>query len=188
MLRKSSPKGLSLARISRKENEISAKTLNSESVRDILDNPLLRYSNIVSGLFHDGVILCEAEGDCHFYAATIDALRKSGQHENVTLLHVNGKARLADAAHKLRTCGIPTAIIADLDYLNDENKLKEAVLLLGGDWNDIDAEMDYLRKHVSSSVTARPAAEVKRRLQVSSATREEERRCRNSRWSKLRNC
>ncbi|MFF6908652.1 ATP-dependent endonuclease [Streptomyces sp. NPDC012389] len=164
LLRKASPKDLSLARISRTDNEISAKTLNAESVRDILDTPLLRHSNIVSGLFHDGVILCEAEGDCHFYAATIDALRTSGQHENVTLLHVNGKSRLADAAHKLRACGIPTAITADLDYLNDEGKLKEALMLLGGNWQDIEADMDCLRKQVSSSVTARPAAEVKKEI------------------------
>ncbi|MFC8728632.1 ATP-dependent nuclease [Streptomyces bacillaris] len=164
ILRRTSPKGLSLARISRAGEEISARNLTSADVTKLLDTPLLRYSNIVSGLFHDGVILCEAEGDCHFYAATIDALRESGQHENLTLLHVNGKARLADAAHKLRSCGIPTAIVADLDYLNDDAKIKEALKLLGGDWQDVSGDMSCLRENLSSSVTARPAAEIKREI------------------------
>ncbi|MEV0989569.1 hypothetical protein [Streptomyces sp. NPDC049949] len=37
--------------------------------------PSLRYSNIISGLFHDGVVLCESEGDCQFYAASFDVTK-----------------------------------------------------------------------------------------------------------------
>ncbi|MGW6460921.1 ATP-dependent nuclease [Streptomyces sp. NPDC055078] len=160
--RKSSPKSVALVRISRTNAAIAARTLTAEAVTEILDTPLLRYSNIVSGLFHDGVILCEAEGDCHFYAATIETVRKSSRHDNITFLHVNGKARLADAAHKLRICGIPTAIVADFDLLNDTTKIKQALDLLGGCWQEVRDDVMTLQHHVSSSVITRPASEIKK--------------------------
>ncbi|MFH9803748.1 ATP-dependent nuclease [Streptomyces albidoflavus] len=153
---------LALVRISRKRAAAVARTLSPDAVADILDTPLLRYSNIVSGLFHDGVVLCEAEGDCHFYSATFDAVRGTGRHENFTFLHVNGKARLGDAAHKLRTCGIPTAVLADFDLLNDITKIKQVLAQLGGSWSDVRDDVIALQHHASSSVIATPANELKK--------------------------
>ena len=155
---------LALVRLSRTNGAPAARTLAPEVVTDILDTPLLRYSNIISGLFHDGVVLCEAEGDCHFYAATLDTARGTGQHDNLTFLHVNGKARLADAAHKLRTCGITTAVVADLDLLNDITKVKQALSLLGGVWEDVRTDVLTLQQYVSSTVHAKPAKDVKKEI------------------------
>lgn len=161
---KASHKALSLARISRAGDTITARTLKSENVTEILDTPLLRYSNIVSGLFHDGVVLCEAEGDCHFYAATIDTLRADSRSFNLTFLHVNGKARLADAAHKLRTCGIPTAIVADFDFLNDGTKIRQAMGLLGGNWEEVREDVKTLQGYASSSIVTKPASDIKKEI------------------------
>jgi ABC-type transport system involved in cytochrome c biogenesis ATPase subunit len=159
-----SPRPLALVRISRANDIPTARTLAPEAVTEILDTPLLRYSNIVSGLFHDGVVLCEAEGDCHFYAATIDAVRGTTPHENLVFLHVNGKARLSDAAKKLRTCGIPTAVVADLDFLNEVTKIKQALSHLDGQWEEVQDDVRMLHDHATSSVIAAPANEVKKKI------------------------
>ncbi|MCX5130871.1 ATP-binding protein [Streptomyces sp. NBC_00340] len=159
-----SPRSLALVRISRANGTVAARSLAPESVTEILDTPLLRYSNIVSGLFHDGVVLCEAEGDCHFYAANFDAVRGAGRYENITFLHVNGKARLGDAAQKLRTCGIPTAIVADFDLLNDAAKIKQIMAQLGGVWEDIRDDVIALQRHAASSVIATPANDLKKNI------------------------
>jgi len=159
-----SARPLVLARISRTGGVPASRFLPSEAVGEILSAPLLRYSNIISGLFHDGVVLCEAEGDCAFYAATLDAVRAAGPHENLTFLHVNGKARLSDAAKKLRACGIPTAVIADLDFLNEATKVKQALASLGGNWDDVKDDFQVLQTHASSAVVVRPAAEIKREI------------------------
>ncbi|WP_314409975.1 ATP-dependent nuclease [Streptomyces sp. DSM 40484] len=156
--------GLSLVRISRAGEASSARTLVPEAVAEILDTPLLRYSNIVSGLFHDGVVLCEAEGDCQFYDATFESLRGDGPHDNFTFLHVNGKARLTDAARKLRTCGIPTAVVADFDFLNDVSKLKQALVHLNGQWGEIKDDVMVLQNHATSSVIVAPAADIKKNI------------------------
>ncbi|MGW1670948.1 ATP-dependent nuclease [Streptomyces sp. NPDC002324] len=158
------PRPLTMVRISRIGDTVDARTLAADSVSDILGSPLLRYSNIISGLFHDGVILCEAEGDCHFYAATLDVVRGRGRHENLAFLHVNGKARLSDAAHKLRTCGIPTAIIADFDVLNDATKIKQMLSHLGGRWEDVQSDLQILQAHARSSVIATPANELRKAI------------------------
>ncbi len=155
---------LAVVRISRAGGETTSSLLAPDSVREILDTPLLRYSNIISGLFHDGVVLCEAEGDCQFYAATQDAIRGGRPYDNLIFLHVNGKARLADAAAKLRTCGIPTAVIADFDLLREPSKVRQAVSLLGGDWEDFRDDVTRLQKYASSSVIVTPASEVKKKI------------------------
>ncbi|MEU5179797.1 AAA family ATPase [Streptomyces longwoodensis] len=159
-----SPRSLALVRISRANGIPTARTLAPEAVSEILDTPLLRYSNIVSGLFHDGVVLCEAEGDCHFYAATMDVARGDAPNENLVFLHVNGKARLSDAAKKLRTCGIPTAVIADLDFLNEVAKIKQALSHLGGQWEEVENDVRTLHEHANSSVIAAPASEIKKKI------------------------
>ncbi|MFJ9461646.1 ATP-dependent nuclease [Kitasatospora sp. NPDC101447] len=108
-------KPISLVRLSRTATYAQARSLQPEDVSGILKTPALRYSNIISGLFHDRVVLCEAEGDCQFYQASFDAIRGGKPHDNTVFLHLSGKARLADAAAKLRQCGIPVAVIADID-------------------------------------------------------------------------
>ncbi|MEU0406780.1 AAA family ATPase [Streptomyces griseorubiginosus] len=159
-----SARPLALARISRRNGFSTARILTPEAVKEILDTPLLRYSNIVSGVFHDGVILCEAEGDCHFYASTVDAVRGADRHDNLTFLHVNGKARLSDAAHKLRVCGIPTAVIADFDFLNDTVKVRQALSQLGGQWDEVKDDLLTLQAYANSSVIAEPASDIKKKI------------------------
>ncbi|MFF7103666.1 AAA family ATPase [Streptomyces nigra] len=159
-----SPRSLALVRIMRTNDTPAARTLAPAAVSEILDTPLLRYSNIVSGLFHDGVVLCEAEGDCHFYAATIDVARGDAPHENLVFLHVNGKARLSNAAQKLRACGIPTAVVADFDFLNDVTKVKQALSQLDGRWEEVQDDVRTLHEHANSSVITAPASEIKKKI------------------------
>ncbi|MFE2718961.1 AAA family ATPase [Streptomyces mirabilis] len=157
----SGPRDLALVRISRTDTSQAAQTLSAASVREVLDTPLLRYSNIISGVFHDGVILCEAEGDCQFYAATTDVERSDGSYDNHVFLHVNGKARLTDAVQKLRACGVPTAAVADLDFLNDSGLVKKALEHLGGNWNDIENDVTLVQGEASSTAITTIAREIK---------------------------
>jgi hypothetical protein len=157
-------KPVSLVRLSRTGGTAKAHPLKAEAVSTILRTPLLRYSNIISGLFHDKVVLCESEGDCQFYAATFDVVRGNNPHDNTVFLHVNGKPRLADAAAKLRQCGIPVAAIADLDLLDNSGTVKNAINLLGGRMEDIQADLDLLTEHTRSSTTFTSAQTIKKRI------------------------
>uniref|UniRef100_UPI002F90FBA4 ATP-dependent nuclease n=1 Tax=Streptomyces sp. NBC_01001 TaxID=2903713 RepID=UPI002F90FBA4 len=141
---------LSLVRLDRSSHTPRARVLAPDAVAELLRTPLLRYSNIISGLFYDRVVLCESEGDCQFYAAAFDETRDGeAAHENTIFLHTSGKARLADTARRLRHCGIPTAIIADLDLLNDHGTVRRAVTALGSDVRDLTADIKMLNEHAS---------------------------------------
>ncbi|MEV6575641.1 AAA family ATPase [Streptomyces sp. NPDC051577] len=141
---------VSIVRLDRSSGTPTARLLNPETVQDLLRTPLLRYSNLSSGLFHDRVVLCEAAGDCQFYAAAFDATKAaSAAHDNTLFLHTNGKAPLADTARRLRQCGIPTAVIADFDYLRDG--LTKAVTNLDGFTEHLDSDIKDLHAYAAGS-------------------------------------
>ncbi|MEV7617012.1 AAA family ATPase [Streptomyces sp. NPDC089799] len=142
---------LSIVRLDRSSGVSRAMQLNPDEVAELLRTPLLRYSNISSGLFYDRVVLCESEGDCQFYAATFDVTREtSAPHENTIFLHTSGKARLADTARRLRAFGIPTAVIADFDLLNNHGTVRNAMTALGGTVLDMTADIKTLNDHANS--------------------------------------
>ncbi|MGW6857782.1 ATP-dependent nuclease [Streptomyces xanthophaeus] len=128
-------KPVSLVRLDRSTGTPQPRVLPEEELQAILNTPLLRYSNIISGLFHDAVVLCEGAGDAQFYAATFDVIRGSDPHNNIVFLHTGGKEPLADAARRLRQCGIPVAVVTDLDLFNSEYHTRRAFENLGEQWD-----------------------------------------------------
>ncbi|WP_150211773.1 ATP-dependent nuclease [Streptomyces venezuelae] len=153
---------LALVRLDRSTGTPTAKILEPSTVRELLRTPLLRYSNIISGLFYDGVVLCESEGDCQFYAASFDVTKEPAKPENIHFLHTNGKPRLARTANSLRQCGIPTAVIADLDLLNNGTAVRTAVSVLDGSWEDVAADVKTLNEHANAMRTAVTVAEFRK--------------------------
>lgn len=156
---------LALVRLDRSSGSPRACQLEPDAVSDLLRTPLLRYSNISSGLFYDRVVLCEAEGDCQFYAATFDVTRDtSAPHENTIFLHTSGKDRLADTARRLRTFGIPTAVIADFDLLNDHTTVRNAMTALGGTVRDMSADVKTLNDHANAERNVPTVAGFRRQM------------------------
>ncbi len=139
---------LSIVRLDRASGTPQVRVLATEAVQALLDTPLLRYSNLSSGLFYDQVVLCEAAGDCQFYAAAFDATKDAaGTHENTLFLQTSGLAALTTTAQHLRRCGIHTAVIADFDILREYGGLRNAFRRLGGFAdalrNDVKAVNDF---------------------------------------------
>jgi predicted ATPase len=148
---------VALVRLANAGGRRSARVLTPDAVAELVDSPLLRYSNIIAGLFHDGVVLCEAATDCQFYAATLDVTHSpSAPRSNLEFLHVNGKDPLADTAEKLRRCGLPVAVIADLDLIREEGKFKAAVERLGGTWSEVESDVKAVNQHAETVVITKP--------------------------------
>ncbi|MGW3327564.1 ATP-dependent nuclease [Streptomyces virginiae] len=157
---------LSLVRLDRSGGRPTAQVLEPATVRELLRTPLLRYSHIISGLFHDRVVLCESEGDCQFYSAAFDVTRgTSAPHENTIFLHTSGKDRLADTARRLRAFGVPTAVITDFDLLNTHTKVRDAVNALGGSVRDMAGDIKVLNDHANSERTVPTVAGFRKEMQ-----------------------
>jgi hypothetical protein len=125
-----------------------ADTLPPERIATLWSDPLMRYSRMLDGLFHNGMIICEADNDCRFYAAGIDNYLGQEVAHDLVLTHVGGKGRLAKALERVRPLHIKTAVIADIDVLNNSDAVRSLVQAAGGDFDIIEADLETLTQTV----------------------------------------
>jgi hypothetical protein len=111
-------------------------------------DPLLRYSNILDGLFHEGVIVCESDGDCRFYGAMMDAVAGTEVRPDLLLVHAGGKARVATIINALRAIDVPVRTVLDFDALSDEVTLRSVCESLGGNWDELAADFRVVKSAI----------------------------------------
>lgn len=116
------------------------KLLDNEGISQIWRDPLLKYSNILDGLFHSKVVICESDSDCRFYQALLNACYGDDGVSDILFVHCGGKQRLKIVVDALRALDVQTMAIADIDVLNDENVFKSIVESFGVAWNSIECE------------------------------------------------
>jgi ABC-type cobalamin/Fe3+-siderophores transport system ATPase subunit len=137
---------LTVVRLTREFNSTSAAQLAPEKLRNIWSEPVLRYSNVLDGLFHQLVVLGEAERDCRFYAAALDSAQDASglviPPSDVLFVPSNGKAGMARLAEALRAVAVPVVASPDLDILNDRTVLARLVTALGGNWDESNAHYE----------------------------------------------
>lgn len=140
---------LRIARLQRNESDVAVRDVAASALRDLWQERLLRYSNVLSGLFHRLVVVCEGEQDCHFYQAALEDYLGSrvAAHDPVPLaasdvlfVPTNGKAAMAQVAGMVNAAGVPTVIVPDLDVLDDKTLISRMVTTLGGDWDKFEAD------------------------------------------------
>ena len=64
-----------MLRMQRDGNVNRIKELDKELVKKISSDPLMHYSSVMSGVFHERVIICESDSDCMFYSSILDLVR-----------------------------------------------------------------------------------------------------------------
>ncbi|MVZ89989.1 AAA family ATPase [Microbacter sp. ANSKLAB05] len=130
---------VSVVRLSRQDDAPTARRLDAHQLRDLWSDPVLKYTNILEGLFHRLVVVAEAEGDCAYLAAALDCEgRNKGPLPRNEILFVptGGKDGIPKVCRALTAVGVPTVAAPDLDALSDQGKLRTLVESLGGDWTD----------------------------------------------------
>jgi hypothetical protein len=148
-----------VARLTRTGDVNTAAVVSESVVKSLWEDPQLRYSNVFEGLFSDAVIICEAESDCKYFAAVLDAEAEAeeevGGGEELTrrpdLLFTasGGKDRLHVAASAMTAASVPVRAIADFDLLRDEVAVKRLVEALGAEYT---ASMASRRNVVSAAL------------------------------------
>jgi hypothetical protein len=143
-----------------------ARLLENDRVRELWSDPLLRYSNILDGLFHEGVVVCEADSDCRFYAAVLEATyaarNPDSKRPDLMFTHCSGKARLPLVIRALREVDVPVLAIADFDVLSDEQPLKGIIVALGAEWSSFEPDWRIVKAAVDAKRPDLNVADVKR--------------------------
>ena len=146
------PKNLRIIRLERAGDVNRARKLDSDETARIAADPLLRFSSVLSGLFHRRVILCESDADCLFYKTLLHTRAVSrDQHPDVHFVHGGGKDRLPALARVLRNLGVRVDVIADMDALDREEFVQSLVEAVGGDWPAIQADVKRLHKAIENN-------------------------------------
>lgn len=113
-----------IVKIDREDNTNTFSLLDNESIVTIAADKNLKYSNILNGLFYKQVVLCENESDCKFYSAILEFVSTS-IYQNTLFCAVGGKDQFKLLIPLLKKIKIDCLIIADLDLINDRNKLRD---------------------------------------------------------------
>ena len=135
-------------------NEVAE--LEPNRVRELWTDSLLRFSNILDGLFHDRVVVCESDSDCRFYSAMLAALSidASVPKRDQFFTHGGGMSRIPLLAKAMRGLGVPVSVIADFDLLRDEGQLSRIVESLGGNWSSYRGDWQELNSFAQSQRNA----------------------------------
>lgn len=141
------------------------RQLDNAKVAELWNDPLLRYSNILDGLFHEKVIVCEGDADARFYSAMADALveaqDQSMRRPDVMFTHCGGKDRCSVVVRALREVDVPIAVVVDFDVLNAERPLRDIVEAAGGNWGVVAPDWKQVKSAIESKKPELTAAEVR---------------------------
>jgi len=130
------PQRIKIIRITRDGNINKFSILDNMDFNNLWSEPLLKYSNIMSSIFHKTVVLCESDSDCKMYSTIERYLKQSiGRYSETLFVHCSGKHRMGRIAKALRALNVEVKLIADIDVLNDENVFRSIIQALGIDWN-----------------------------------------------------
>jgi predicted ATPase len=152
---------IKILRIDRVGNINHVTELSKEQLKSAWNDPFLRHSNVLSGLFHKKVVVCEGDSDCRFYSAILEALfeLQNGDEQSegsikaapdILFVQCGGKDKMPIVIEALRRLNVPVCAVCDFDVLNDEEPLRGIYEALGGDWGAIEKDWKLIKSEVDS--------------------------------------
>lgn len=148
------PAPTTVIRLSRNGTLNHAAVLENDAVRRLWSDPLLRYSNLLEGLFTDAVVVCESDADCKFFASMRDGLappEDGSRRPDLLFTSCGGKHRMHVAVEALRASSVPVAVIGDFDVLNDWVVLSRLVIAAGGDPSVLERDWQIMNSALMSN-------------------------------------
>ncbi|MGV3460902.1 MAG: ATP-dependent nuclease [Flavobacterium sp.] len=148
----SNAKNLKVIRIQRNTTINNISLLDNKDIEQIWNDSLLRHSNVLNGLFHSKVVICESDSDSRFYSAILSALYDDSSEiaPDVLFINVGGKHRLPVAIKALKKLNVSIKVIADFDVLNNSNPIKNIFVELGGNWDEIEKKWQLVKSSIDS--------------------------------------
>lgn len=141
---------LKIIRIQRQGTLNRVNVIDSKDIKSIWSDSLLRHSNVLDGLFHSKVIVCESDSDCRFYSAILSAVYedKGFISPDILFIHCGGKHRMPSVIRSLKKLDVDVRVIVDFDILNDTNPLKPIYEEFGGTWIDIEKDCRIIKDSI----------------------------------------
>ena len=121
-----------IVRLTRSGGKFVSHLVDSELLRKATEKPMVRTEAIFDGLFADGVVLVESDGDRAVYQAVWESITQPRQLD-LLFVPLNGKGPMADVAGFFKALHIPVAVIPDLDLIKDDGVIPSLLTALSID-------------------------------------------------------
>ncbi len=132
------PQKVRVLRLQREGEANVVRELQTADVLRMVNDPVLRYSGVIGGVFCERAIICESYADCLFYNAILDLDSVRGiRNPDVLFLHAGGVNAVHALAHQLKALGVRVDVIVDVDIIGNPAELKRITEALSGRWDDI---------------------------------------------------
>ncbi|MEZ8504048.1 ATP-dependent endonuclease [Vibrio splendidus] len=122
-----SGQNVNITRLTYSNGVATARSLSSQTLYEMMKNPLLRSTGILSAMFHEGVIVSESDADRAFYQEINERLNyftNDGAKDSL-FINAQNKQTIGRIVAPLRNMGIPAVAIVDLDIIKKSNEFKE---------------------------------------------------------------
>jgi hypothetical protein len=97
------------------------RLVDPQQLLRFLKHPLFRSANVVSGLFHDGVVVTESDNDRAFYSEIYSRVRQDEPAlPDILFLNAQNKQTAREIFGPLRRFGVPAAAILDVDVIKEK--------------------------------------------------------------------
>ena len=111
-------------RLNRTNDVTRFNLITSEATQALSRSPILSSQRVLEGIFSRGVVVCEAESDRIIYNTV--AIHEHSNQE-ILFIHAHNKQTVKDVVKLLKNASIPTVAVIDLDILNSETDLSNAI-------------------------------------------------------------
>lgn len=116
-----SDKLVDIYRLNRTDDNTTFQLIPPDATENLSKSPMLSSQRVLEAIFHQAVIVCEADADRIVYQ-TVSTLHHNNQE--VLFVYSHNKQTLKDVASLLIATKIPVGVISDIDILNDETDFK----------------------------------------------------------------
>jgi predicted ATPase len=113
---------INIIRLTYRAGVSTARVLPSEEILELMRNPLLRSTGVLSGLFYEFVVVTESDADRAFYQEINERLLRFKPEwgiPNCLFINAQNKQTVQTIIKPLRQLGIPAAGIVDIDVLKE---------------------------------------------------------------------
>lgn len=148
-------KDVSIVRLTRRDDRNNLASIQPEELKRLYDDPLIKYYPIMDGLFARGAVVCEADSDCTYYRAALEAMGTMPDGTPVASLamhftHCSGKARMPRAVEALKSAEVPVVSVVDIDILQNDNEFEALVAAHKGDTSPLAGRRNTIIDAVNS--------------------------------------
>lgn len=146
-------------RLNRTNNTTKFNKITAESTQALSKSPILSSQRVLEGIFSQGVVVCESDTDRIIYNSV--AVHEHKKQE-ILFIHAHNKQTIKDVVKLLKDASIPTAAIIDIDILNSESDLSNAISAFNLDYNQ--TEVVLLRAEIAAHVEEKPEEDISLQL------------------------